>query len=186
MPTIKIKDTLHLRDIKQEDHIVHKALMQRIYPPAFDYLWPDDGDWYINRTHGEEAFLSDLTEPDAPYHHVYFKGKLIGIYRLKLNAQNPDFPDEPAMKLDRLYLDDAVRGNGIGSLLIDHAKAETLRLGKQLLWLERMDTNDATIGFYRKHGFVDGGQFRLPFELMYPHFRGMYRMAWRVDGWMER
>jgi len=56
----------------------------------------------------------------------------------------------------------------------------SIRLGNKLLWLERMSTNDATIGFYRKHGFEDGGQFRLPFELMYEKFRGMYRMAWQL------
>lgn len=181
MTTTSITQNLSLRKIEPEDHPTHVELMHRIYPPAFNYLWPDSGTWYVERTHGKTALLADLAEPDAPYQHVYLKNKLIGIYRLKLNSLNPDFPEEPALKLDRLYLDDSVRRKGIGSLLIEHAKAETLRLGKQLLWLERMSTNDATIGFYRKHGFVDGGQFRLPFELMYPRFRGMYRMAWRGD-----
>jgi ribosomal protein S18 acetylase RimI-like enzyme len=182
MSEIELNEQVSLRPIHPDNHAEHFALMKRVYPPAFNYLWPDNGTWYVEQTHGKTALLADLAEPDAPYQHVYFKNKLIGIYRLKLNSINPDFPDEPALKLDRLYLDDTIRNHGIGSLLIDHAKVETLKLGKQLLWLERMGTNDATIGFYYKHGFVDGGQFRLPFELMYPHFRGMYRIAWRVDG----
>ncbi len=175
---LQLNPDLCLRLIQPEDHPRHLALMQRIYPQAFAYLWPDDGAWYVNRTHGKQAFLTDLGKPDAPYHHVYFKDELIGIFRLKINAENPDFPNEPALKLDRVYLDDAVRGHGIGTALVDYAKAETERLGKALLWLERMDSNDATIGFYRKCGFVDGGQFRLPFELMYERFRGMHRISW--------
>jgi ribosomal protein S18 acetylase RimI-like enzyme len=179
MAPIYLTDTVSLRNIQPKDHPKHLELMQRIYPPAFSYLWPDGGDWYVDKVHSEAAFLSDLATPDAPYKHVYFKDKLIGIYRLKLNNPNPDFPDEPTLKIDRLYLDDAVRGNGIGSILITHAKAETLRQGKQLLWLERMDTNEATIRFYRKHDFMDGSTFRLPFVQMYEKFRGMRRLWWR-------
>ncbi len=178
MSAIHLSDHIHLRAIQPKDHDKHFALMKRIYPPAFDYLWPDAGVWYVDRVHRKKALLADLSVPDAPYYHVYFLDELIGIFRLKLNAENPDFPGAPALKLDRVYLDDAVRGQGIGSALIDYAKAETLRLGKSLLWLERMSTNEATIGFYHKHGFVDGGEFRLTFEQMYPRFRGMFRMAW--------
>ncbi len=180
MSDIKFRSNIHLRLIQPEDHAKHFALMQRIYPPAFAYLWPDAGAWYVERTHGKEAFLADLALADAPYYHVYLKDELIGIFRLKLHAENPDFGGEAALKLDRVYLDDAVRGQGVGSVLLDYAKAETLRLNKRLLWLERMSTNEATIGFYRKHGFVDGGQFRLPFERMYSRFRGMFRMAWQA------
>jgi GNAT superfamily N-acetyltransferase len=178
MPVIHLSSQIHLLVIRPEDHTKHFALMARIYPPAFAYLWPDAGGWYVDRTHNQAALQADLSEPDAPYYHVYYQDELIGIFRLQLHTENPDFPDAPALKLDRVYLNDAVRGKGVGSVLIDYAKAETVRLNKRLLWLERMSTNDATISFYRKHGFVDGGEFRLPFEQMYPRFRGMFRMAW--------
>lgn len=181
MSVIHLSDQVHLRTITPEDHAKHFALMERIYPPAFAYLWPDAGAWYVDRTHNQAALLADLSVPGAPYYHVYYQEELIGIFRLKLHTENPDYPGASALKLDRVYLDDAVRGQGVGSVLIEYAKAETIRLGKSLLWLERMNTNEATIGFYRKHRFVDGGEFRLPFEQMYSHFRGMFRMAWRAS-----
>lgn len=176
---IAISPNLELRPILEEDHPLHYALMQRIYPPAFAYLWPDGGAWYIDHVHAREVFEKDLAREDLRYYHVYFREALVGIYRLKQNAEMPDFPGEPALVLDRLYLDDAVRGKGIGTALMNHTKKETLRLGKTLLWLERMDSNEATIGFYRKCGFTDGSTFRLPFEQMYPEYRGMCRLWWR-------
>lgn len=175
---------LHLLPITPADHPRHLALMQRIYPPAFAYLWPDGGAWYLDHVHGKPAFLKDLAAVNTTYQHVYFRDELIGILRLESEKPCPDFPDRPAsdfLKLDRLYLDDTVRGKGIGTTLIDYVKTEALRLDKSILWLERMDTNEATIGFYRKNGFVDGGTFRLPYENMYARFRGMYRMSWRAD-----
>lgn len=171
---------LHLLPIIPADHPRHLALMQRIYPPAFAYLWPDGGAWYLDHVHGEAAFLRDLTAANTTYEHVYYRGKLIGILRLAFDKSCPDEPTASALKLERLYLDDAVRGNGIGTTLMDYLKAETRRLDKSVLWLERMDTNEATIGFYRKNDFVDGGTFRLPYENMYARYRGMYRMSWRT------
>lgn len=179
MRRLSLTPELHLRPITPVDHARHLGLMKRIYPPAFAYLWPDGGAWYVNNIHNETALRKDLSEPDAPYHHVYFRNELIGILRLQLHEECPDFPGEPALKLQRLYLADDVRGHGIGTTIMDYVKAETRRLGKALLWLERMDTNAATIGFYRKNGFADGGAFRLTYERMHEQFRGMYRMWWR-------
>ncbi|WP_026231986.1 GNAT family N-acetyltransferase [Neolewinella persica] len=182
LPTnhIRLSNTLCLAPIRPEDHPTHLALMQRIYPPAFAYLWPDKGAWYINHVHGKQAFLKDLERPDAPYYHVYQHEKLVGIFQLKLHALCPDCPAVPALKLDRMYLADEVRGQGIGKALVAYAREETRRKGKEILWLDRMDSNEATIGFYRKLGFIESGQFRLPFEQMHPEYRGMWRVMLRV------
>ncbi len=178
--TIVLSPQLRLQLITAEDHAQHLALMQRIYPPAFAYLWPDGGAWYINHVHRKAALLADLAVANAPYYHVYHRGALRGILRLKRESACPDHPDLLALKLDRLYLDDAVRGQGIGTTLIDYCKQLVRQQGACLLWLERMDTNAATIGFYQKNGFKPGGRFRLTFAEMYPHFRGMQRLWWRV------
>lgn len=176
---IRVSPDLTLRSIRLEDHAKHFALMERIYPPAFAYLWPDAGVWYLNHVHGFPSFTQDLEQADAPYYHVFYRENCVGIYRLKLHNEMPDFPGVPALKLDRLYLDDAERGKGIGSALVEYAKRETSRLGKSILWLERMDTNEATIAFYRKCGFTDGSAFRLTFDQMHPEYRGMHRLWWR-------
>jgi len=171
---LQISETLRLAPIRPEDHPAHLALMQRIYPPAFAYLWPDDGAWYVDHVHGIQAFRQDLATPDAPYYHVYHQEQLVGIFRIKLHAFCPDCPDVPALKLDRLYLADDVRGRGIGKSLISYCQVVAKELGKEILWLDRMDSNEATIGFYRNLGFVECGQFRLPFKQMYPKYRGMW------------
>ena len=177
---LHLSDSLCLAPIRPEDHQVHLALMQRIYPPAFAYLWPDEGAWYIDHVHGKQAFLRDLDTPDTPYYHVYHHEQLVGIFRLKLHVPCPDAPELRALKLDRLYLADEVRGQGIGQALMAYTLEETRRLGKEIIWLDRMDSNEATIRFYRKLGFTECGQFRLPFEQMYPKYRGMWRVLLKV------
>jgi ribosomal protein S18 acetylase RimI-like enzyme len=154
--------------------------MQRIYPPAFAYLWPDEGAWYVDYVHCKQSLLRDLDTPDAPYYHVYHHEQLVGIFRLKLHAPCPDASESPALKLDRLYLADEVRGQGIGQALMAYAFEETRRLGKDILWLDRMNSNEATIRFYHKLGFTECGQFRLPFVQMYSKYREMRRILLKV------
>ena len=154
--------------------------MQRIYPPAFAYLWPDGGGWYLNRIHGQEPFETDLSQRNSAYYHVYLETELIGIFRILVDEPNPDSPELSAIKLDRIYLAERARGQGVGKALINYAKARTVEGGYDQLWLERMDTNAATIAFYYRNGFVDGSAFRLPYEQMHTRFRGMVRMNWRV------
>ncbi|MFK8163656.1 MAG: GNAT family N-acetyltransferase [Lewinella sp.] len=177
---LHISDNLRLTPILPEDHPAHLALMQRIYPPAFAYLWPDEGAWYVDHVHGKAPFLRDLATPDAPYYHVYYHEQLVGILRLMLHAPCPDHPEISALKLDRVYLADEVRGQGIGKALVAYAREETIRQGKEILWLDRMDSNEATINFYRNLGFTECGQFRLTFETMPPKYRGMWRVILRV------
>ena len=51
------------------------------------------------------------------------------------------------------------------------------RRESSLLWLEVMDSQDPAIRFYESLGFSIVGDFRLGYELMFEHFRGMYTMA---------
>ncbi|MEM9931423.1 MAG: hypothetical protein AAF840_16555 [Bacteroidota bacterium] len=98
---VLLTEELFLRPIRPEDHLQHLRLMHRIYPPAFAYLWPDEGAWYINHIHTATALQQDLAVPDAPYYHVYFQENLIGIFRLKLAAPNPDFPENKRDNTER-------------------------------------------------------------------------------------
>lgn len=155
--------------------------MHRIYPPAFAYLWPDGGVGYAERIHGKDAFLRDLLERDAPYFRVEWRGAPIGILRWQVGKPSPDLPDLAALKLDRLYLGPEARGKGVGTQLLRFIFDTAARLGKSLVWLERMDSNDGTIAFYRSRGFVEGGAFRYDGPAMLDEYRGMTRLFYVID-----
>ena len=175
---IHLNAFLSLHPLTPADHPAHATLMRRIYPPAFAYLWPDGGEWYLETYHGREAFEGDLAEDNCPYYHVHLEGKPIGILWLRLHAPDPDHPELPGLKLERIYLDPSITGRGIGSYLMNYVKAAGRRLGKALVWLERMDSNESTIRFYRRQGFTRGGAFSFGHGPMYAHLRDMHRLAY--------
>ena len=177
MSEIILSRTLQLRPLTPADHPVLQALMQRIYPPAYAHLWPDGGAWYLRRQYGRANYLRELAEPNAVYHFVLHYGEPTGIVRLVKGTSLVDQPTVRACKLHRIYLDQAIHGQGIGKQIIQWTIDTCRQQGFDLLWLEAMDTAPAALAFYERMGFTRSGAFRLDMPLMYPSLRGMYRLA---------
>lgn len=58
-----------------------------------------------------------------------------------------------ALYLDRLGVDDAYAGRGIGGVMLDHAMRLARERGAKSLRLFAADGNEPAIALYRKHGF---------------------------------
>ena len=50
-----------------EDYSILHELMVRIYPPAYTYLWPDNGEWYIQTFYGKEQVKNDLEDSHSSF-----------------------------------------------------------------------------------------------------------------------
>ncbi len=62
-------------------------------------------------------------------------------------------------QVDQLYLDRSVRGNGIGSALLDAAEQAVMAAGHRLAWLAVATGNTGARRFYERQGWVDDGAF---------------------------
>jgi ribosomal protein S18 acetylase RimI-like enzyme len=134
----------------------------------------------MQETYGEKAVLRELADARARYWIVHWQGASVGILRLNLDQESPDHPGRPALKLHRVYLHPRTHGHGIGRTLMDFTLAKARELNKAYVWLEAMDTQAAALAFYKKMGFETTGTFRLTFEQMEGHWRGMVRMTREV------
>lgn len=174
---MNISSSLSLCPITSHNAAEILPLMQACYPPVYQHLWEDQGDWYLQRTYGINSVLEDLAKPDAPYWIVQWQTAPAGILRLQLHERTPDFPGQQALKLQRIYLHPSTHGQGIGRQLMEFAFAQAIELGKGMVWLEAMDTQQTAQAFYHKMGFRTTGTLRLPFVRMHSHYRGMIRMT---------
>lgn len=59
----------------------------------------------------------------------------------------------PALKLGQLYVLDTHRGQGLGTLMLDHVERRARALGRQEVWLQVNKRNVSAIGFYEAMGF---------------------------------
>ncbi|MBB4080118.1 GNAT superfamily N-acetyltransferase [Lewinella aquimaris] len=173
---------IDLRPITPSDQGALMHLMQRIYPPAYAHFWPDDGAWYVESQFGEENFSREIQAVNAEYHFVLQKDLPVGIIRLLCNVSPPEHPEKRAMKLHRLYLDQAVQGRGLGRQAIEWAIGRARTTGHELLWLEAMTCAPRAIDFYTRMGFMHSASYTLHMPLMHPEMRGMCRMELAVPG----
>ena len=62
-------------------------------------------------------------------------------------------------EVKRMYVDETVRGRGVGRRLLDRLEAEARAAGLAALRLETGARSQAAVGLYREAGFVDRGPF---------------------------
>lgn len=172
----KISDSISLIAITLSDAESLLKLMYSIYVPPYKQLWQDGGEWYVQNTFKSNVLKEELSEKNAAYYFVEFKNEKIGILRLIQNVALIDFENKKATKLHRIYLDPKVHGKGIGKLLMDWTTQKAIENNSDILWLEVMDTQEQALKFYKKLGYEIASDFKLEFDLMHRHLRGMHRM----------
>ena len=174
--TYVLSDAISLVRMREEDQPDIFTLMQTIYPPVYEHLWEDGGLAYVESVYGEANFQRELLLENTYSWRVQVDGELCGVLRIILDRKSPDFPDRPTMKLQRIYLHPDTHGKGLGKKIMDWVVDQSKEEGKDLLWLECMDSQPQAIRFYEKMGFQRGGAFEFPFDKMKKEFRGMIRM----------
>lgn len=143
------------------------------YSDHYLHLWHDAGAWYIARSFTPDVLRRELENPDARFYFVQQHGQPVGFLKLNLHQPSPCYQTANALELERIYLFNAVTGQGIGTTCIRFVTEQARRLEKQLVWLKAMDSSHAAIAFYQRMGFALCGTDRLAFEVMKDQFRGM-------------
>ncbi len=174
--SIEISKSVVLKTITMDDYATLLQLMQRIYPPAYNYLWPDNGEWYLNEIYGAGQVEEDLGDRHSSFYFVEVEGRKEGILKIQENIPFPDMPDKKATRLHRIYLSEKTQGRGISSALLNYVEKRAIDNGSVLIWLDCMDSKIQALRFYEKNGFQKGRLTFLEYKLIKKGFHGMYLM----------
>jgi GNAT superfamily N-acetyltransferase len=174
---IKIDKSISLQRLKLSDQSALFVLMKKIYTPVYAHLWPDNGEWYLNKIYGKENFEKDIADTQGRYFFVLLEGAKIGILFLQYDKILENFPAKKTLKLNKIYLDPAIHGKSIGKKIMQWINEEARRSKCEIIWLEAMDSQEQAIKFYEKCGFKIISKFQLDIEMMYPKLKGMYIMS---------
>ncbi|MGB6268733.1 MAG: GNAT family N-acetyltransferase [Olleya sp.] len=167
-----MNNSFSLKPIKLSNQSTLLALMQRIYPPAYEDFWENkDCSWYINKQYNPKQLKEELAVPNTDYYFINYKNENIGILRLihDLNTKTT--------KLHRLYLDQNYQGLGLGTKAIQLSGDLAKQKGSKTIWLEAMDTKTQALNFYKKAGFKIIETYQLEHQLIHKHLRGMHKMT---------
>ena len=93
-----------------------------------------------------------------------FDGHLIGFAVLKLGQGHDSLVSAAPAELDKLYVQEAFTGLGVGSALLHDAEMLARASGASDLWLTPWSGNLRALQFYRGQGYQDHGLTWFRFE----------------------
>jgi GNAT superfamily N-acetyltransferase len=101
----------------------------------------------LTKTYDLAADQEPLAQADWARVAVH-DGAIVGVAAMRYEAWNR------RARLEHLYVERRVRGQGVGRLLVESALAEAQAAGMRCLWVETQTVNASAIEFYRHLGFA--------------------------------
>ncbi len=136
-----------------------KDICERTFQETFaDTNTDEDMAEYLQVNFNEEQIIKELTNEHSFYYLVDTDGETAGYMKLNIcSAQTEDgHPD--ALEVQRIYILERFKGNGIGKELIQIAIDTAKQMNRDYVWLGVWEHNYPAIKFYEKLGFEKFGQ----------------------------
>lgn len=100
---------------------------------------------------------AELADPGTIFFLAEINGEAAGYAMLSEGTTPDELVDKRAIKLPRIYLNQAATGHGLGSKLMQACLDEAGRRGFEVIWLGVWDKNVRAQRFYQRWGFVKFG-----------------------------
>lgn len=108
---------------------------------------------YLESTFSLNAFTREFNHTQSNFFIVWHNETISGYYKSNMGkAQTEsDYPD--SLEIERIYVTEKLKGQGIGRKMIDHAIKYAKTLHLESIWLGVWEHNPKAIAFYKKMGF---------------------------------
>ncbi|MCU0467593.1 MAG: GNAT family N-acetyltransferase [Arcicella sp.] len=161
-----------IRKIDPSENQLLSELCFKIYPQTFQYLWHDDGTWYMETMYNPTKLLEELNDIHSSFYFLVVNDISVGYLKTNNHFQE----EENSFEIERIYLDENFAGKGLGGILLNFGINQAKLQNKKEVYLKVMNCSSNTIRFYQKHGFEQVGWYNLNFEQMKDSFRQINTM----------
>jgi diamine N-acetyltransferase len=111
-----------------------------------------------------EAIAARLADPHTRFVLAENEGHLLGFVQLGLAARHELVQAEPAVEVQRLYVQARFHGQGVGKALMAGAGQRARAAGAAALWLTAWVGNTHALAWYRRQGWIERGSTPYVFE----------------------
>ena len=102
----------------------------------------------------DEQFRSEILNPDTMFYFAMYGEEAQGYVKINQGMAQTVLPNDGGIEIERIYVDQLLKGRGIGKLFLE----KTIQLGKEsgadYIWLGVWEHNTSAIRFYEKNGFL--------------------------------
>ncbi|KAJ6439469.1 protease synthase and sporulation negative regulatory protein PAI 1 [Purpureocillium lavendulum] len=120
---------------------------------------------YLTEAYSQPAIAADFSDPNKTIIVATAAGAaatgspVVGFAQLTQGSSEPCVENLPAtIELQRLYVDSAFHGNGVGKVLMQEAERIALDKGFKNMWLGVWEENHKAQAVYRKLGYEKVGK----------------------------
>jgi diamine N-acetyltransferase len=140
-----------LRSAGPQDVEIYRAAADRFFRDTYghDPHHAKVMDQHCVDNFGADIISAQLSDPDVFALIAELGSAPVGLAQWHI--------DGDAIELERLYVDRACHGTGLGKALLAEVVADATRRGKLSLYLGVWDRNERAIAFYRRQGFAVTG-----------------------------
>jgi len=148
------------RDATMADALALSDLARETFVATFGALYPvADLKHYIAHTYGREIQAAEIADVSMQHRLAEAGGALVGYARAGAYKLPLDNGARAAFELHRLYVVEAVKGQGVAAALMDWTHAQARTAGAADLFLGVYQGNTRAQRFYRRYGFEIVGEY---------------------------
>lgn len=119
---------------------------------------PEDFDHYVSNAFAKDKLKEEIENPLTHFYFVYRETELIGYFKINLDIDAYEQPDQESMELQRIYVNQDRQSAGTGQEILNFI----FKLGRDMryksIWLGVWNQNKRAIRFYEKNGFTRIGE----------------------------
>lgn len=150
-----------IRNANQEDAHFLSQISSATFFETYVAINPENKDLlaaYVTVTFNLENIMSELNNQRITYYIIESQKEKVGYAKTVMGTGPSELNYRPSLEIEKLYVIQSFKGQGLGKQLFNHIKIDALRGGNKSLWLSVYDQNKAAIDFYQKIGFIKIGE----------------------------
>lgn len=148
-----------IRKVQKDEVLALMEISRKTFIESFGPVnTPENMELYLAENLCAGKLSSELANPGSEFHFAMKGEKPIGYLKLNLGEAQTYLKDGAAMEIERIYVEKAYQGTGLGLMLLLKAMEIAKKKMAGFIWLGVWEQNHKAIRFYQKQGFVEFGR----------------------------
>jgi len=113
--------------------------------------------FHLDNHFTQEKLTAEILNRDSSFFFAVYERNPVGYLKINQGNAQTVLPNDQAVEIERIYVDQLFKGSGIGKIFISKAEELANASWAKYLWLGVWEHNEPAIRFYEKNGFVKFG-----------------------------
>lgn len=153
--------TIHRAELAELEFL--RAFAEQTFRDTYeDQNDPQAFNDYCAEAFGLEQIRAEFAHPHSEYYFAGHSALRVAYLKFNFDRHPPDIGSQRTLQVQRIYIDPAYQGQGLGRRLLHFAHQRAAEAGLEWVWLSVWKKVPATVTFYERCGFEICGEEVFP------------------------